>query len=598
MELRKPEETIKLLRELATAKGDDFRVRIMRKRSPSSMPESVATFDGATVEQLTQPEAWLPQLAGGGPEYILSIYHANDKTELLGALVTNVQGEVRPADTRIVGQPNWTGPRIVVFPRPPPPASEESPAPAYSVPIVSPGTGGAVARTEPGGGTGGHVGLAIVSQVQAQYEDIDRRKKRLADEEKALAERQKNMEVEAAKAAGRAEAQRLERDLADARAQAMRAASTPPAQVQTQGESLGSVVERILPTVMKVWSDARMEDSRQRLELTKMQMENQRDLARIQQAAQDKLTELMLQNANRPLIPPELKDVIFKDKDEAHTKMMSAMSDTMGTMVNMTMNVLGQVAEMNLGGHGEEEGGGALKLVREGLKTVMAFTQAAAARKAAQLPPGTQQRQLPDRREMELRRRKAQLEAQRRAAAEAAAKEKAAKARPVPESPPAPTPVPSPAPAPAPAFAGISPADISPAEASSDPAPAPAKPNVLDDIISLIRDRAFVPDDVAAQILQKSAQDDGSLQAAVMDEYDGSFAALFADRLGDDWLDVEGNTEYLDGVIRAVAQKGVEAGIFDVELLEHLDELTSPLYEEEGEGEGEGEAPTSASTQA
>lgn len=66
----------------AVEDGDEWRVKILRKASAAALPESVAIVDGATAEQIANPEPWLSKLAGGcghGGTYLFRVVHAKDK---------------------------------------------------------------------------------------------------------------------------------------------------------------------------------------------------------------------------------------------------------------------------------------------------------------------------------------------------------------------------------------------------------------------------------------------------------------------------------------------------------------------------------------
>lgn len=99
-----------LLSELARQDGDDFRVRILRRTSAGSPPESIAVIDGVTIEQLFAPEQWLSMLSGGSAHYTFQVMHAKDKVGGVYSAIyplPAIGGDPLPVNAKIVEHPDW-----------------------------------------------------------------------------------------------------------------------------------------------------------------------------------------------------------------------------------------------------------------------------------------------------------------------------------------------------------------------------------------------------------------------------------------------------------------------------------------------------------
>ena len=112
-----PEETISILRERAAKDGDSFRLRIHRISGPAKTPEAVATLDEAEVLHVSSPETWLPRLCGGGPVFLLTVYHTSDPTLPIGQPIrVACQGVPREVDLSAPNKPGWSGPKVIYWP--------------------------------------------------------------------------------------------------------------------------------------------------------------------------------------------------------------------------------------------------------------------------------------------------------------------------------------------------------------------------------------------------------------------------------------------------------------------------------------------------
>lgn len=112
-------EQLELLQEVARADGDDFRMRVFRKPSvTATQMDVVAVFDNARIEHFSTPETWISDLCGGG-HYALAAMHANNINQLITLIVPPmIPGAPRAANPAIMKSPSWSGPAIMLFPKP------------------------------------------------------------------------------------------------------------------------------------------------------------------------------------------------------------------------------------------------------------------------------------------------------------------------------------------------------------------------------------------------------------------------------------------------------------------------------------------------
>jgi len=113
------EDAGRVMGERTSADGDDWRVKIMRRASPAAPQETVAIFDGATMEQLLSPEPWLVKFSGGSQYYSFRVVHAKDRGGDRPAAIYTlpaIAGTPMSPNTKIVGAAGWNGPATLIFP--------------------------------------------------------------------------------------------------------------------------------------------------------------------------------------------------------------------------------------------------------------------------------------------------------------------------------------------------------------------------------------------------------------------------------------------------------------------------------------------------
>jgi hypothetical protein len=187
---------ISKLAEIAKAKGDDFRIKIMRKASPAAPLTSVATFDGANVGHFAVPEAWLVPFCGGGPVFVLWAYHASEPNVMVEQVFPpSINGAIRePVSFAAVASAGWNGPTTLLAPQPPQAAKAPNPsdvASLFAVPAGSSASGGAAREAaSPSPGGPGHSSDAEARLHAAQLQLLDQQRRQDNDRLEKMIEAQ------------------------------------------------------------------------------------------------------------------------------------------------------------------------------------------------------------------------------------------------------------------------------------------------------------------------------------------------------------------------------------------------------------------------
>ncbi len=339
-----PEDTLAIISDKAREKGDSFTVRVQRRVSSSPTPQTVALLNGATAEQLAQPETWLTRLAGGG-NYLLTIYHSDDRLRMLGGvLLVTVKGDGVEVDPTVVDTPDWVGPKVMLFPSLLPKPKEIQFLNVSGMP--SGGTVGSAPRTDSdhGGPAAGRFHEQQLAAAQAQ----------LTQARMELERERHKADLDLLKRAQDLEIAKLRTELTGSMAR--------PQQTNATME-LVQAFSPMLTKLIEVMGDSRKDKA---------------------SASEDRLLALMTQMANKPAISPEVLALIAQrqDNSEATGKVFSQMAEATGSVVSMAMSAVQAMTEAQQG----PEESTTLKVIREVVKGVAAVSQDAA-----------QQRMMPNR---------------------------------------------------------------------------------------------------------------------------------------------------------------------------------------------------------
>ncbi len=368
-----PTSTIALLNQRSEQSGNNFRVKVYRKRSSAALPEHVATLDGAEVRHIANPETWLPKLCGGG-NYFFMVFHAADTTTSIGGhLPCMFQGA--PFDVLrldVVRGPNWEGPLELIFP----PKEDPSDRPTHISMAPVPQMPGAATVTS---------GMPTPAQphspaIDAALQQFQAMQAQFAQRERELIDRERRMERE------------NDRREAEARWKEMEAkASAREAQLQVQIQAQAakpeaSLLKDIAPVLVPVIQQIIQGQNEMRAAMMKA------DESRAQQ--QQALFQAMLQ---KPAIDPIVEKLVSrveglseKFHSQNQTPQHQVMAEMVATVSKATMQMVKMATEVSLGPVKPSEPP-VLMAIREGVKAV----QALATGMQMKAPQQVQQPQLP-----------------------------------------------------------------------------------------------------------------------------------------------------------------------------------------------------------
>ncbi|MFA6118132.1 MAG: hypothetical protein WC729_29365 [Sphingomonas sp.] len=363
------EAILQMIADKAKADGDDFRLRIARRRTLGTLPEIVAMLEEAHAEHLVAPETWLPRLTGGG-RLEISVYHSsNVNTPIGGPVIVTVDGDPIKPDAALLRLPDWAGPRRLTYPRPEKKKENEG----FSMSSNAPANPMAPSF---------HHDEAKANAREVQFEqtlrDLNARIEATARLERDLLEKKSQMEVEAIRRDADARARE-----AEARVQRLEQAQLQP---RAPTENLGSVVEKLMPLVLQVMESNRAASAAAAAAQAQATLEAAKMQAQVLQAIMSK-----------PAIDPQMLALLTKDDGSA--RVMEQMGDLFSATTATTMNVLNAAVEMGLaGGQRGNEEPVALRAVREGVRALMALSgagrnAAAGAKPRRQLPAKEQPKQ-------------------------------------------------------------------------------------------------------------------------------------------------------------------------------------------------------------
>lgn len=367
------EETITLIRAKKedSQHGDSFLVKVFRRSGAvggfGGKTESLTTLGAATVQHIVNPEIWIPKLAGGG-NFILKVFANNEPGKQLGGdLIVQVPGEPIAVNPAIVKMASWNGPAEMLYPEVG--QAQSAPAPYVTLPnmtVVSTPSANMAAQTPAAHNvinTGpSSAELELKEQLRAQQamlaqmqSEIARRDSLLNEERAARRDEQLRREQATALSALEAKLDRL-------------ATATP---AKSPGDLIATVATALTPLVQAFIQSS----SETRQIMLKAQSDNQATLQ-----------ALMVKSMEKPAIDPQFAAMLnqfqtqierLRESDPESKNVMSQMADAFGGMMNMSMEMMKQVAESGLmGGKSEPIG---MTVVKEIAKAIESFGRASAA---------------------------------------------------------------------------------------------------------------------------------------------------------------------------------------------------------------------------
>lgn len=385
------EETLRLLTEKAKTGGDRFMVKVSRKRGVAGLLEHHATLIDATVEQLANPETWLPTLCGGG-EYGLRVSHMDDVANALGGvLLYKFQGA--PFDlprTSLVGKANWTGPGGIVFP-----SAESSPAASSLGGTVTMAGGSGLPPTPymPASGVPAPPVFAYDERVERERERLQRESRELAESkqkaERQLAEREFEIREKEREAKLKDELTAKQRDL-EAKINAQQAQQANAPKLTEIVSVISAAFAPVVTAMLESSKAARVEQLRIQEEAARRQAEMQQRMMEMQQQSTQLLVTLMKDKGPDPTITTMME--MMRANSQGGAEMMTRIVDAMGTVSKTSVGMIEAIADLRLGGEPENP---ILGAVRETVKALATLSKGAETGARKQVAAGQKQPQLP-----------------------------------------------------------------------------------------------------------------------------------------------------------------------------------------------------------
>jgi hypothetical protein len=542
---QKYEETIAALSQIQKDKGDDFIVRITRRRKDSSFAEPVGTLAEARLEHFLvgpkTPELWLQKFAGGASTYLLQIFHTSNMEKPIGGLLpVQVPGQPREADPEVVDAPDWVGPGRCIVPEkkgkggePPPymvaPSSPHRPQDATIV--ERNGGGGTPTLTPPATG----IPADAAREIIRQQDEVTRQRLELAEDRRKIEVAQAKREAEAQIAAAKAEAEaraRLERERNDRLEREMEKLRE---EIRTRAAVAQATPTGPAPTdrFAELMMELRRSDQEQRKAEREFQAEQRRlereaavERAKIEAEARAESERIRAESAKAQA---ELQSHLIKVATEkpsgsemAEKVLLSVTSAISGLMSNQ-VNMINAMNELGFGGSEEPEPEPRwLKTAERMMRSFAAISQTRQQGQPAQPlpPPNNPQQALPP-----------------------------PPAQSTPVSPQTP-----------------------PAQVHNFPDGEPSMA-LVEQLQKAIVGKSHDPGTIAEFILGNMT--DPGLQRLLVSKQ--RLSEIVEDLVGDDWLDDPNNVAFAKAVAQAFVERGSERGLFDAdsmkETLADLDTL-------------------------
>lgn len=307
-----PEKTLELLIERAKNAGDSFRIKIWRHNQMTQQTHQIALFSGAQLVHVTNPELWMPQLAGGG-QFAFYVYHVTDPNAHLGGpLKFNVDGEARPVDLLAVKRPEWQGPKQMDFP-----IAGQPPSPSYAVgPSLNP-TVAAPQTSVPGGLGGGPTFSSQSGEVARALAELQSQNNALLTAQRHLDSERQNLQLERIRMENDARMRDFEHKIS---------AQAKPA------EPFAGVKELIAPLIglFQMWMQG--------------QNEMRQLMFKLDQERANESRTMLMKVMERPAVDP-LMMTLF-EKLQGLSQANSPSAEMVGQMAELTMSMVDRAAEM------------------------------------------------------------------------------------------------------------------------------------------------------------------------------------------------------------------------------------------------------------
>jgi hypothetical protein len=330
-------------------------IKITARRPGSIVPASIAQFKDARLEHLNNIEAWSNKLLGGG-EYGIVAWHNHPEVNMRRVTFPiNMPGPAYASPNyAAISQSDWIGPAELLNAVPeaqviPTPTQQQARPVVISTPmngVVSPT--GAVAQAAM------QMPVDASQQLLRVHAEEQRANAMISQREAEL--RQKETEA------------RMRTELLEREAKLKSDFEQKMMQVTQSQKPQTSPIEMFaaLATALAPMANALIASNH---EFKKMQMEQQRQLAEIQQKSTEAHNQLLMKMLEKPSGPsPEVEMMMQMTKvnTEVQGTMMTRMVDAMSTVSKTSIAMIETVAELNA----PPEGSPILDAVKEGVKAL------------------------------------------------------------------------------------------------------------------------------------------------------------------------------------------------------------------------------------
>ncbi len=383
----KEEETLNLIREKAK-EVDNFNIKIYRVKHISLPAEVIASFSGAVLQNLVDPQLWLPQVAGGG-KYRIQAYHQSDLAKPVGGFLSFLlDSEPREVDISAATRPGWQGPAELTYP-----LKEVRSAPDEGYlgtpirPPPGPGSGNSATGGTPvwGRSPGGGSVRRVDYENDPDWERTPRgltvleMERRKLEEEKLSAERDRTRE--------RLEAQAKAHE-ADLRALRAEMTAKIDSVRNTGPDPMAGLITMMMTQAAEDRRAAEARASAERLAQQAAQQASDARFALMIEKMNDKPKENPLE------MVAKVAEILHKgNSNEASMKMMHNMAEMHGVQMETAMNFIEHAANLQMGGQSEEPGW--VKALDSAVKTIGSIAKGVTLKKPMQLaapqPPPPQQ---------------------------------------------------------------------------------------------------------------------------------------------------------------------------------------------------------------
>lgn len=375
------EDTIAIINAKAKQDGDSFLVKVLRKRHNGGLPEAVASFGDAQASHITSPEMWLPKIAGGGPIFVVQVYHSNEPSVQIGGplqfavacdgLPPKAPGEI---DVRVIKSGSWLGPRQLLWPTADENKRNTDPS-LYSIPTLpsAAATGNNAANNVPVAGQPGaqysrehEANAALLSKIEQERASLIQIRQELSEEK----HRSEMNEI-------RRESERQVKEVEARITTLIQSQNNAP----KNDTSLATLISAAAPLLIKVFEGQDQMKLAMMKSQEQAQAQTQMILLKLMEKPQDNVAEKMFDKFERIIERTQASQV-------PQTTMLHTVMEAMSTITNSSLDLAERAADMGMNG-GRPEDHPALKAIKEGVKGIGALMQGYRAQVPGAPPPPT-----------------------------------------------------------------------------------------------------------------------------------------------------------------------------------------------------------------